>query len=89
MMNASSESSRRRCCQPVTGRTPIRVPQVRWECTCCGKLLGTIDGGRLHLKIARGREYLAGFPATCACPRCGTLNEYTGNPEGAQRATHN
>jgi hypothetical protein len=46
-----------------------------WRCTQCGKLLGRTKGDRLHVRFARGHEYLVGLPATCACRYCGTLNE--------------
>ena len=41
----------------------------------CKKKLGNIRDGRLHLKFARGHEYLVGFPATSVCRGCRTLNE--------------
>lgn len=46
-----------------------------WACTQCGTLLGVLRGGRVHLRFARGPEYFAGFPTTCKCTACGTLNE--------------
>jgi len=46
-----------------------------WRCTKCEKLLGVLRDGRLHLKFARGHEYLVGFPATSVCRGCRTLNE--------------
>jgi phage FluMu protein Com len=46
-----------------------------WRCTRCGKLLGLLRDGRLHLRFARGHEYLVGFPATSVCRGCRTLNE--------------
>jgi phage FluMu protein Com len=46
-----------------------------WRCTRCGKLLGHLLDGRLHLQIARGRAYLVGFPATTACTGCRAMNE--------------
>jgi DNA-directed RNA polymerase subunit RPC12/RpoP len=46
-----------------------------WLCTHCGKKLGITRNGRMHVKIARGHEYFAGFPVTGICGRCGTLNE--------------
>lgn len=47
----------------------------QWRCSQCKKLLGIIRDGRLHLKFARGPDYLVGFPATGACRNCKTLNE--------------
>jgi hypothetical protein len=32
--------------------------------------------GRLHLRFARGHEYLVGFPATSVCRSCRTVNEF-------------
>lgn len=46
-----------------------------WRCTRCRKLLGVLHDGRLHLRFARGHEYLVGFPATSVCRGCRTLNE--------------
>ncbi len=46
-----------------------------WRCTNCGKLLGLLRDDRLHLRFARGHEYLVGFPATSVCRGCRTLNE--------------
>jgi hypothetical protein len=49
--------------------------EQEWRCSRCGKLLGVVCEGRLHLRFARGHEYLVGFPATCVCRSCRTLNE--------------
>jgi len=46
-----------------------------WRCNQCGRLLGQLLDGRLHLQIARGRAYLVGFPVTTACLGCRALNE--------------
>jgi len=46
-----------------------------WRCVQCGKLLGVIREERLHIKFARGHEYLVGFPATSVCRGCHSLNE--------------
>jgi len=46
-----------------------------WRCTRCGKLLGVLEGTRLHIRFARGHEYIVGFPATSVCRGCRTLNE--------------
>lgn len=46
-----------------------------WRCKQCGKLLGVVDGAHLHIRFTRGHEYLVGFPVTCVCRNCGTLNE--------------
>lgn len=45
-----------------------------WRCIC-GKLLGVIEKGRLHINFARGHQYFVGFPASTVCRGCGTLNE--------------
>jgi hypothetical protein len=46
-----------------------------WRCICCGKVLGVCRDGRMHLRFARGHEYLVGFPVQANCRFCGTLNE--------------
>lgn len=46
-----------------------------WRCTRCRKLLGMMEGDRLHIRFARGHEYMVGFPATSVCRSCRTLNE--------------
>jgi hypothetical protein len=51
--------------------------EEEWRCSRCDKLLGVVCDGRLHLRYARGHEYLVGFPATSACRSCRTLNELT------------
>jgi hypothetical protein len=45
-----------------------------WRCKC-GKLLGIFEGGRLHIRFARGYQYMVGFPVSTVCRDCGTLNE--------------
>lgn len=49
--------------------------EQEWRCSRCGKKLGNLRNGRLHLRFARGHEYLVGFPATSVCRGCRTLNE--------------
>ena len=51
---------------------PAHNPE--WRCTRCDKLLGVRRDGRMHLRFARGHEYLVGFPAQATCRGCGTLN---------------
>ena len=51
------------------------IGRQEWRCKRCDKLLGIICDGRLHLRFARGHEYLVGFPATSVCRGCQTLNE--------------
>ena len=46
-----------------------------WRCTRCDKLLGVCRDGRVHLRFARGHEYLVGFPIQATCRGCGTLNQ--------------
>ncbi len=46
-----------------------------WRCTRCRKLLGLMEGDRLHIRFARGHEYLVGFPVTSICRSCRALNE--------------
>lgn len=46
-----------------------------WRCASCGKLLAILRGDRLHIRFARGHEYLVGLPVTCVCRNCRTLNE--------------
>lgn len=48
-----------------------------WRCTRCEKLLGVGRDGRMHLRFARGHEYLVGFPVQATCRGCGTLNQAT------------
>ena len=52
-----------------------------WRCTRCGKLLGILDGRRLHIRYARGHQYFVSFPVTGVCPGCGTMNELAGPAE--------
>lgn len=49
--------------------------EQEWRCTRCGKLLAVLLGDRLHIRFARGHEYLVGLPVTCVCRNCRTLNE--------------
>lgn len=52
-------------------------PSEDWRCTRCDKLLGVCRDGRMHLRFARGHEYLVGFPVQATCRGCGTLNQAT------------
>lgn len=45
-----------------------------WLCKC-GKLLGVLEGTRLHIKFSKAHEYRVGIPVTNVCRYCGTLNE--------------
>jgi phage FluMu protein Com len=51
------------------------MDETEWRCRHCGKLLGVLRDGRLHLRFTRGHEYLVGFPTTGVCRGCRTLNE--------------
>ena len=53
-----------------------------WRCSRCGKLLGVLEGERLHIRFARGHEYLVGLPTTCVCRSCRTLNEICSPRDG-------
>lgn len=57
--------------------TPVTTANSDWRCTGCGKLLGVCRDGRMHLRFARGHEYLVGFPVAATCRGCGTLNRAT------------
>ncbi|OWQ91120.1 hypothetical protein CDQ91_19475 [Sphingopyxis witflariensis] len=50
-----------------------------WRCSSCAKLLGVCRDGQMHLRFARGHEYLVGFPVVATCRGCGSLNTLT-NP---------
>lgn len=50
----------------------------QWRCTRCDKLLGICRDGRLHVRFARGHEYLASLPVVATCRGCGTLNRLDG-----------
>lgn len=58
-----------------------------WRCTHCEKLLGMIEGDRLHIRFARGHEYLVGLPTTSVCRSCGGLNELRNFPDAAAGST--
>jgi RNase P subunit RPR2 len=49
-----------------------------WRCKSCAKLLGVCRDGQMHLRFARGHEYLVGFPVVATCRGCGSLNTVTG-----------
>ena len=57
------------------------MEETEWRCRRCGKLLGMLRDGRLHLRFARGHEYFVGFPATATCRGCRTLNEISAPSE--------
>jgi phage FluMu protein Com len=49
--------------------------ESEWRCHRCNKLLGLRTETRVHLRFARGHEYLVGLPVTATCRGCRTLNE--------------
>jgi hypothetical protein len=62
------------------GRGPRSADQTgdKWRCTRCDKLLGVVRSSRLHVRFARGHQYIVALPATCTCRSCGTLNHLAG-----------
>ena len=61
--------------------------KTEWRCSQCNKLLGVLKDDRLHLRFARGHEYLVGFPATSVCRTCRTLNELKEPPPDPGKGT--
>lgn len=57
--------------------------KTEWRCKECGKLLGEIEGTRLHIRVSRGREYLVGLPVTSVCRGCHSLNELPAPEQGS------
>lgn len=60
-----------------------------WECRECRKLLGRYDGSRMEIRVGIKFYYLVGLPVTSRCPGCGTLNEYTHDPDSSKIPNHN
>ncbi|MGE8142834.1 hypothetical protein ACQKOE_12735 [Novosphingobium sp. NPDC080210] len=58
--------------------TSTSPTEREWRCTSCAKLLGVCREGQMHLRFARGHEYLVGFPVVSTCRGCGSLNKVTG-----------
>lgn len=58
------------------GATPSTTER-KWRCSSCAKLLGVCRDGQMHLRFARGHEYLVGFPVVATCRGCGSLNKAT------------
>jgi hypothetical protein len=56
----------------------ISSTEREWRCNSCAKLLGVCRDGQMHLRFARGHEYLVGFPVVATCRGCGSLNTATG-----------
>lgn len=59
-----------------------------WRCTRCGKLLGVLEDDRLHIRFARGHQYIVGFPATSVCRSCRTLNELAAQTDKRGGSAH-
>jgi phage FluMu protein Com len=59
-----------------------------WRCKQCDKVLGVVEGGRLHIQFARGHQYIVGFPATSVCRGCRTLNELIVQEHDQGRGKH-
>jgi hypothetical protein len=55
-----------------------------WRSTRYGKPLGLFEGDRLHIRLARGHEYLVGFPATSVCRSCRTASDVCRRIGGAR-----
>lgn len=69
--------SRRVANQSHNVDTPPSTTELEWRCTSCAKLLGVCRDGQMHLRFARGHEYLVGFPVVATCRGCATLNTAT------------
>ena len=62
--------------RPHTSAVNVRNPQPRdWRCKRCFKLLGHRNEAGVHVRFARGHQYMMSTPVTAACRSCGTLNE--------------
>ena len=61
----------------VVEERAMQENSFKWRCRGCQRLLAVIDGDRVEIRLARGHQYLASLPVTCACsnPRCNALNE--------------
>ena len=70
-----SRETARSSCTDDAATQPSTFRSSEWRCSRCGKLLGLISKARIHLRFARGHEYVAGLPVTATCRGCGTLNE--------------
>ena len=70
--------SRRVANQSHNAGTPPSNTQREWRCNSCAKLLGVCRDSQMHLRFARGHEYLVGFPVVATCRGCGSLNTVTG-----------
>ena len=70
--------SRRVANQSHNAGTPPSNTLREWRCNSCAKLLGVCRDSQMHLRFARGHEYLVGFPVVATCRGCGSLNTVTG-----------
>lgn len=70
--------SRRVAIQSHNAGAILSTTDREWRCSSCAKLLGVCRDGHMHLRFARGHEYLVGFPVVATCRGCGSLNKATG-----------
>lgn len=70
--------SRRAANQSQNASADPSTTDCEWRCNSCAKLLGVCRDGQMHLRFARGHEYLVGFPVVATCRGCGSLNTVTG-----------
>ena len=70
--------SRRAANQSHHAGTSTSTTDREWRCSKCAKLLGVRRDSQMHLRFARGHEYLVGFPVVATCRGCGSLNTVTG-----------
>jgi hypothetical protein len=76
MQTPHRPSQTARSSQPGHAATPpANAVPMEWRCTRCAKLLGICRDSRMHLRFARGHDYLVSLPATATCRGCGTLNQ--------------
>ena len=68
-------------------KTKPTTSNAEWRCTRCDKLLGVCRDGRMHLRFARGHEYLVGFPVAGHLPRLRDA-EPGDRPRALTRASH-
>src|SRR5258708_3012334 len=54
---------------------PLAASPQEWRCDDCELLLGIVRSRRLHIRAARGFEYLVSLPVTTTCRACCALNE--------------
>lgn len=59
-----------------------------WRCIRCQKLLGILEGDRLHIRFSGGHDYTVGLPATAVCRGCKKGNELGVQQEKRVGRTH-